>query len=91
MKIHSRKVPPAGEQGVGPEYSTVTSQSPFLYLMLDLPSTPLFAEDSEQNIIPQVPHSENTTCLPYLVKKCLLCYNYGQNGEIATQESRYWG
>jgi len=55
MKIHSRKVPPAGEQGVGPEYSTVTSQSPFLYLMLDLPSTPLFAEDSEQNIIPQVP------------------------------------
>jgi hypothetical protein len=32
-----------------------TKQSPFLFLALDLPAAPLYQDELEQNIIPQVP------------------------------------
>ena len=35
-------------------YAEQISQSPFLWLTLDLPTTPLFKDESEKNIIPQV-------------------------------------
>ena len=54
MIVHSRKVPLAGESGVGEEYKTVSTTTPFLYLKLDLPAAPLFTEDGDHNIIPQV-------------------------------------
>ena len=31
------------------------TDTPFLYLSLDIPSAPLFKDEFEQNIIPQVP------------------------------------
>lgn len=41
-----------------PVYSDIkTSQSPFLFLAIDLPAPPLFQDSVEKNIIPQVPLS----------------------------------
>ncbi len=37
------------------EYQETVSTSPFLYLTLDLPVVPLFSDELERNVIPQVP------------------------------------
>ena len=37
-----------------------TKRSPFMFLTLDLPPPPLFQDEAEKNIIPQV---HNTICL----------------------------
>lgn len=62
MKIYSRKVPnpelPDEEKEKLldlPEYQQTVQKSPFLYLTLDLLAAPLYKDDLEQNIIPQVP------------------------------------
>ncbi|XP_070544244.1 ubiquitin carboxyl-terminal hydrolase 39-like isoform X2 [Ptychodera flava] len=62
MKIYSRKLPPADVEELekqallqSEDYQEVISYSPFLYLTLDIPPAPLFKDELEQNIIPQVP------------------------------------
>ncbi|RKP08528.1 hypothetical protein THASP1DRAFT_34646 [Thamnocephalis sphaerospora] len=40
---------------VDPNADTKTQRSPFFFLSLDLPSMPLFLDELEKNIIPQVP------------------------------------
>ncbi|XP_039270851.2 ubiquitin carboxyl-terminal hydrolase 39-like [Styela clava] len=62
MKIYSRKVPNPElpeEEKVKlldlPEYQETMQKSPFLYLTLDLLAAPLYKDEQEQNIIPQVP------------------------------------
>ncbi|XP_038060056.1 U4/U6.U5 tri-snRNP-associated protein 2-like [Patiria miniata] len=39
------------------EYKETVSETPFLYLTLDIPQAPLFKDEFEQNIIPQIPLS----------------------------------
>ncbi|XP_071952068.1 ubiquitin carboxyl-terminal hydrolase 39-like isoform X1 [Antedon mediterranea] len=62
MKIFSRKVLPVDitekdkeECLKKEEYKETSIESPFLYLMLDIPRAPLFRDELEQNIIPQIP------------------------------------
>lgn len=62
MRIYSRKIPnpelPEEEKeklSVLPEYRETVQTSPFLYLTLDIPPAPLYKDDLEHNIIPQVP------------------------------------
>lgn len=62
MKIFSRKVPNPElpeEEKIKlldlPEYQETMQKSPFLYLTLDLLAAPLYKDEAEQNIIPQVP------------------------------------
>ncbi len=43
------------EAGAAPVIERSSSKTKFLYLTLDLPPAPLFRDDSEKNIIPQVP------------------------------------
>jgi U4/U6.U5 tri-snRNP-associated protein 2 len=42
------------ESGAAPVIERTESKSKFMFLTLDLPPAPLFREDSEKNIIPQV-------------------------------------
>ncbi|CAI8006750.1 U4/U6.U5 tri-snRNP-associated protein 2 [Geodia barretti] len=59
MRIYTRKLPPASEDKVRlmerEEYKEKVETLPFLYLSLDLPVTPLFQDELERNIIPQIP------------------------------------
>lgn len=62
MKVFTRKVVPIGISLEGklrlmeePEYQEKESETTFLYLTLDLPPPPLFKDELQQNIIPQVP------------------------------------
>ncbi|CAD6189703.1 unnamed protein product [Caenorhabditis auriculariae] len=62
MRQYSRKVVPAEdteEEKVRklqmPEYQETVTESPFLFLTLDLPPPPLYRDVQMQNIIPQVP------------------------------------
>ena len=58
VAIHSEKDVRDDEQkeaGLPPIISSSDSVSKFLYLTLDLPPAPLFRDDSEKNIIPQIP------------------------------------
>lgn len=55
MKQVSRKLPSNDEDATKPEYREHVTTSPFLYLMLDIPASPLFKDELEQNAIPQVP------------------------------------
>ncbi|EDO45015.1 predicted protein [Nematostella vectensis] len=65
MRIYSRKVPQTevqcneekAEQMKLEEYQETVSESPFLVLALDIPASPLFKDEFQQNIIPQVPLS----------------------------------
>ncbi|KAI1280905.1 U4/U6.U5 tri-snRNP-associated protein 2 [Halotydeus destructor] len=62
MKIYTRKVIPI-EKSIDEklqlmlqdEYKEKSDDSQFLYLTLDLPPPPLFKDDMQENIIPQVP------------------------------------
>lgn len=38
-----------------PEYQEKTTKTPYLFLTCDLPPMPLFSDDKDENIIPQVP------------------------------------
>lgn len=60
MQVTSRKLPPISDSAALPsfdpnaeEYQPKTTDSPFMFLSLDLPPPPLFQD--ERNIIPQVP------------------------------------
>uniref|UniRef100_A0A672PQW1 Ubiquitin carboxyl-terminal hydrolase 39 n=1 Tax=Sinocyclocheilus grahami TaxID=75366 RepID=A0A672PQW1_SINGR len=62
MRIFSKKLPhpdlPAEEKEallLKAEYQEKMSESTFLYLTLDLPTAPLYKDEKEQLIIPQVP------------------------------------
>ncbi|CAB3397203.1 unnamed protein product [Caenorhabditis bovis] len=62
MRQYSRKVVPAEDTDEEkmrkmalPDYQETVSETPFLYLTLDLPPPPLYRDDQLQNIIPQVP------------------------------------
>ncbi|MFT7805120.1 U4/U6.U5 tri-snRNP-associated protein 2 [Arapaima gigas] len=62
MRIFSKKLPhpdlPAEEKEallLKEEYQEKMDESPFLYLTLDLPTAPLYKDEKEQLIIPQVP------------------------------------
>ncbi|XP_051976109.1 U4/U6.U5 tri-snRNP-associated protein 2 isoform X2 [Xyrauchen texanus] len=62
MRIFSKKLPhpdlPAEEKEaflLKEEYQEEMSESTFLYLTLDLPTAPLYKDEKEQLIIPQVP------------------------------------
>ncbi|KAJ3284422.1 u4/U6.U5 tri-snRNP-associated protein 2-like protein [Rhizoclosmatium globosum] len=61
VRVESQVVEGAGsaDSGVVPRFDnhkeTTTTQSPFLFLSLDLPPMPLFQDELERNIIPQVP------------------------------------
>ncbi|XP_064404591.1 ubiquitin carboxyl-terminal hydrolase 39-like isoform X2 [Halichondria panicea] len=64
MNIFTRKLPPASESRTPEElalllatdeYQETVSTTPFLYLTLDLPNVPLFSDELERNIIPQIP------------------------------------
>uniref|UniRef100_A0A8C9VJX3 ubiquitinyl hydrolase 1 n=1 Tax=Scleropages formosus TaxID=113540 RepID=A0A8C9VJX3_SCLFO len=62
MRIFSKKLPhpdlPAEEKEAllqKEEYQEKMDESPFLYLTLDLPTAPLYKDEKEQLIIPQVP------------------------------------
>ncbi|XP_043940220.1 U4/U6.U5 tri-snRNP-associated protein 2 [Protopterus annectens] len=62
MKIFSKKLPhpdlPAEEKEQllqNEEYRETMSESTFMYLTLDLPTAPLYKDEKEQLIIPQVP------------------------------------
>lgn len=62
MKIFSRKVIPVGKSideklqlMLTEEFREVCQDSQFLYLTLDLPPPPLFKDELQANIIPQVP------------------------------------
>jgi U4/U6.U5 tri-snRNP-associated protein 2 len=61
MKVYTRKLPPSSQNESElkelmkqEEYQEKASSSPFLYLSLDLPPPPLFQDELEKNIIPQV-------------------------------------
>ncbi|WAQ96582.1 SNUT2-like protein [Mya arenaria] len=62
MKVFSRKVPPLEMAEhekqkllLTPEYQEREEEMPWLYLTCDLPPTPLFPDELQENIIPQVP------------------------------------
>ena len=62
MRIFSRKVIPVSKSideklqlMLTPEYRESAEESQFLYLTLDLPAPPLFKDELQANIIPQVP------------------------------------
>ncbi|CAI5451486.1 unnamed protein product [Caenorhabditis angaria] len=62
MRQYSRKVIPSEDSEEErrhklslPEYQETSSETPFLYLTLDLPPPPLYRDVQLQNIIPQVP------------------------------------
>jgi U4/U6.U5 tri-snRNP-associated protein 2 len=62
MRIFSRKMIPVSKSideklqlMLTPEYRESASESQFLYLTLDLPAPPLFKDELQANIIPQVP------------------------------------
>jgi len=61
MKMWSRKLPEtynkeSEEQTLdAEEYKVTESTVPFLYLTMDIPASPLFKDELEQNAIPQVP------------------------------------
>ncbi|KAG5281228.1 hypothetical protein AALO_G00068840 [Alosa alosa] len=62
MRIFSKKLPhpdlPPEEKEallLTEDYQEVMSEAPFLYLTLDLPTAPLYKDEKEQLIIPQVP------------------------------------
>lgn len=38
-----------------PEYQETVVKTPFLYLTLDIPAAPLYKDELENNIIPQIP------------------------------------
>jgi len=61
MKIHSKKMLPADagafklkEAEMSGEYDWKTTESPFLFLTTELPPPPLFKDEFNENIIPQV-------------------------------------
>merc|ERR1712136_7189 len=61
MRIYSKKIPSLDATDAektkalkDPEYQLKITESPFIYLTLDLPPPPLFKDDVEENIIPQV-------------------------------------
>ncbi|CAH3045469.1 unnamed protein product [Porites lobata] len=61
MRVTSRKLPQTeNEEEIKKvvdeeEYKETTSNSPYMYLMLDIPPSPLYKDEYQQNIIPQVP------------------------------------
>jgi len=64
MKVYSRKIPNAELSDEDkhvllktPEYQETMQKCPFMYLTLDLPAAPLYKDEIEHNIIPQVPLS----------------------------------
>ncbi|KAK3727510.1 hypothetical protein QZH41_018373, partial [Actinostola sp. cb2023] len=60
MKIMSRKVPQTENEEEKmkkmneEEFQEKVSESPFLFLNLDIPASPLFKDELQQNIIPQI-------------------------------------
>ncbi|XP_072165657.1 ubiquitin carboxyl-terminal hydrolase 39-like [Diadema setosum] len=64
MKVYTRKVLPADiseeereKLQKTDEFKETVQEQPFLFLSLDIPPAPLFKDELEQNIIPQVPLS----------------------------------
>lgn len=61
MRVTSRKLPQTeNDEEIKKvvdeeEYKETTSNSPYMYLMLDIPPSPLYKDEYQQNIIPQVP------------------------------------
>lgn len=55
MRVYSRKLPPPGVEVSGKEYEETMKVTPFTLLTLDVPAAPLFQDEVEKNIIPQVP------------------------------------
>jgi U4/U6.U5 tri-snRNP-associated protein 2 len=61
LKVTTRKLPPTEKETSreidpdSPEYQEKTAKSQFLILPLDVPPPPLFTDDLEKSIIPQVP------------------------------------
>ncbi|XP_065833453.1 ubiquitin carboxyl-terminal hydrolase 39-like [Oscarella lobularis] len=62
MRVHSRKLPPPSENDdeyrrllQQKEFQESSTETPFVFLTLDLPPAPLFQDEFEKNIIPQVP------------------------------------
>ena len=61
MKQWSRKLPQTDDKEIEEkllqeeDYKDAETTSPFLYLTLDIPASPLFKDELEQNAIPQVP------------------------------------
>jgi len=58
MKQWARKLPATieGQTAIDEtEYPTTESSAPFLFLTMDIPASPLFKDQLEQNAIPQVP------------------------------------
>ncbi|KAK2566273.1 U4/U6.U5 tri-snRNP-associated protein 2 [Acropora cervicornis] len=59
MRITSRKLPQTEndeelkKEVDKEEYKETTSSSPYMYLMLDIPPSPLYKDEYQQNIIPQ--------------------------------------
>ncbi|XP_028515619.1 U4/U6.U5 tri-snRNP-associated protein 2 [Exaiptasia diaphana] len=64
MKIKTRKVPQTEneeektKQMNEEEYQEKVSESPYLLLNMDIPASPLFKDELQQNIIPQQNHSK---------------------------------
>lgn len=60
MNVYSKKLFPVDEDKIPQtydpsEYEEKMEKLPFLYLTVDLPSQPLFKDEMQENIIPQVP------------------------------------
>lgn len=65
MHVWSKKLPLTVDQAeilgkavASEEYTETEQDAPFLFLALDLPAPPLFQDEMEANIIPQVPLAE---------------------------------
>nr|CAB3267559.1 U4/U6.U5 tri-snRNP-associated protein 2 [Phallusia mammillata] len=76
MKVFSRKIPNpelSDEQKkellTTEEYQETMTKTPFLYLALDLPAAPLYKDELEHNIIPQIPLSTLLAKFNGLVEK----------------------
>ncbi|KAJ8659526.1 hypothetical protein O0I10_004891 [Lichtheimia ornata] len=85
VKVESQTVGPSGPVAGQKEIAVFdedreikTSQIPFLFLALDLPPAPLYQDEAEKNIIPQVP-------LTTILQK----YDGKQVQETANQKRRY--
>eukprot|EP00049_Salpingoeca_infusionum_P002842 m.60474 g.60474 ORF g.60474 m.60474 type:complete len:627 (+) comp11819_c0_seq4:154-2034(+) len=55
LGVKSRKIPPADADPTAPEFQPKYNATEFMVLGLDLPDAPLFHDEAQQNVIPQVP------------------------------------
>ena len=74
------------------EYQEKMIRSSFLYLTLDLPSAPLYKDEMEHNIIPQIPlatllakfngMTEKVRVLPLLSYNMVATYKYKRTDQL---------